>query len=189
MSLPILHARITNGKIGVDWSIGQYSIRTRPADLEIKTTPAKMSAPTRAVRMDIDFSKSHKAIYGGNPLRLYIDMQAQMPRITQTSIANIVRKWERIGDPLHGSEVLPKVAMEEMRKGPPKLEIFGPPSHFNFDIQWDIPQPDVEVQPGRVEVEVRTRKPEIEYHRGAIDVYLKQRPHISFEVTGLDIRV
>lgn len=189
MSLPILSARVTNGMIGVDWSIGQYLIRTRPADLEIETTPAKISAPTHFARMDIDFSKSHKAIYGGNPIRLYIDMQAQIPRMMQESIANIVRKWEQIGDPINGPRAIPEVAIEEVQKGPPVLDVFGPASHFNFDIQWEIPQPDVQVELGRVEIEARTYKPEIEYHRGAIDVYLKQRPQLSFEVIGLDIRV
>jgi hypothetical protein len=189
VSLPIVSARITNGKIGIDWSIGRYAIRTRPAELDVTTVPTKISAPTRTARMDIDFSASHKAIYGGKPIQLFIDLQSQMPGIAQQSVRNIVRKWERIGNAADGDNPIPDVALEEMRKGAPDLQVYGPASHFNFDILWDIPQPDAQVEVGRRDIEARTYRPEIEYYRGAIDVYLKQRPQLSFEVIGLDIRV
>ena len=189
MSLPYIQARITNGLIGMNWSLGEYSIRSRSAELATRTTPTRINATMSPVRMDIELSKTHKALTGGNPLQLFRDLQGRMAGHAQQTIGRIVQKWDQIGNPLGGANAIPKLAKQGMLEGGPDLQVFGPASHMNLDIRWDIPKSDVQVEPGSVDVQVRTHKPEIEYHRGAVEVYLKQRPSVSFDAVGLDVRV
>ncbi len=189
MKLPIVQARITNGLIGVNWSLGRYDIRTRPADQAIQSTPATISAPMRYASMSIDMSRTYEALNGGNPLSLYRKLQSQMPDIAQQNIREVVRKWDQVGNIADGKNAIPGLAKQAMLKGGPDLQVFGPATPRNIDIHWDIPELDVQVQLGGVDVQVQTHRPEISYYRGSFDVYMKQKPSVDFSVQYLDVRV
>jgi hypothetical protein len=189
MNLPIVQARITNGLIGVNWSLGRYDIRTRSADLAIQSTPATISAPIRYASMSIDMSRTHEALNGGNPLSLFRKLQSQMAGYAQQNIREVVQKWDQIGNIADGKNAIPGLAKQGMLKGGPDLQVFGPATPRNIDIHWNIPEPDVQVQQGGVDVQVQTHRPDISYSRGSVDVYMKQKPSVDFSVQHLDVRV
>jgi hypothetical protein len=189
MNLPIVQARITNGLIGVNWSLGQYNIRTKPADLSIRSTPATVSAPMRYASMSIDMTRTHEALTGGNPLTLFRKLQSQMSGHAAQNIQKVVHKWDQIGNIADGKNAIPGLAKQGMLESGPDLQLFGPATPRNIDIHWDIPEPDIHVRQGGVDVQVQANKPKISYYRGTVDVYMKQKPSVDFSVQHLDVRV
>jgi hypothetical protein len=75
-----------------------------------------------------------------------------------------------------------------MFEGGPELEIFGPASCDNVDISFIPEKPDIQVELGKRDVRVETHKPEIEYQRNDVRIYMEQYPQVSFRVAHLDIR-
>jgi len=189
MSLPIVSSNIVSGRIGVDWSIGRYDIKTRPAELSVSTIPTTISAPTRFATMEIDMSKAKEALYGGEPLALFKKLQGQMSGHAVQAIQSAVRKWNQIGNVADGSNPIPELAMRDSLKGGPDLQVFGKAAPNNIDISFNIPKPDPQIDVGSRDIKAQTYKPEIQYTRGSIDVYLTQRPNIDFQVRNLDVRV
>jgi len=189
MKLPIVQANITNGLIGVNWSLGRYDIRTRAADISVKATQAVVHSPLRSATMSVDMTKTHEALTGGNPLSLFRKLQSQMPGYAEHNIREVVQKWDQIGNVADGKNAIPGLAKRGMLKGGPDLQVFGPASPRNIDIHWNIPEADIQVQLGGVDVQVQTHKPEITYYREAVDVYMKQKPSVDFSVQHLDVRV
>jgi len=189
MNLPIVQAHITNGLIGVNWSLGRYDIRTKSADLSIRSTPATVSSPLRSATMSIDMTRTHEALTGGNPLKLYRKLQSQMTGYAAQNIRDVVQKWNQIGNIADGKNAIPGLAKQGMLKGGPDLQVFGPATPRNIDIHWDIPKADVQVQRGGVDVQVQTHSPDITYYREAVNVYMKQKPSVDFSVKHLNIQV
>lgn len=189
MNLPIVQANITNGLIGINWSLGRYDIRTKPADLSVQSTPASISAPMQHASMSIDMTRTHEALNGGNPLKLFRKLQSQMSGYATQNIREVVQKWDQIGNIVDGKNAIPGLAKQGMLKGGPDLQVFGPASPRNIDIHWDIPKVDVQVRRGGVDVQVQTHKPEITYYREAVEIYMKQKPSVDFSVKHLDVRV
>ncbi|HFL3758363.1 TPA: DUF6470 family protein, partial [Clostridioides difficile] len=61
-----------------------------------------------------------------------------------------------------------------------------PASFDNVDIHINTQSPDIHFEPAVSEMNVIVNKPEIEYHRGKLDVYVKQYASIKYTPPAID---
>ncbi|WP_219834400.1 DUF6470 family protein [Paenibacillus sp. R14(2021)] len=189
MKLPYIQAESQRAQIGIESQTGSYNIQSRPADVEVQTTPTKISAPTPMPELNLNQDRMWEAFNGGKPEAFRQRIYSQMPEIALQGIAHIVEKGNRMGDLRNKQNPIPDIALEDMIAGGPKLEVFGPASFHNVDIEFTINKPDVQIDVGKVDIQVQTHKPEINYQRGGVKIYMQQYPSISFHVAELDLRV
>jgi|GEM_PF-5722886 len=189
MRLTLLSSQITAGRIGIDYGLGHYEIKSKPADLEISTTPSQMNSTLRFPVMSIDMSSANDALYGGKIGDLLKRINSQLPNQVQERISGMVDKWEAIGDIRDPGNPIPRLAKKAMSESPPKPDIYGPPSSDNIDISFDLTEPNVQIVPGEADVRAKMNKPDISYYRGQLNIYLQTKPTIDFDVTRMDIRI
>lgn len=164
-------------------------MKTRRPELQIESTPARISAPTPVVELHIDQSRMWEAFNGGKPEVFWNRIYSQMPEISLQGLAKIVEKGNRMGDLRIRNNPIPDMALEQILQDGPVLHVFGPATPDNVDIQFTIPKLDVKVTPGHVEINAKVYQPEIEYRRSSVRISMEQYPSVQFHVTNLDLRV
>ncbi|QHT63449.1 hypothetical protein GXP70_28185 [Paenibacillus lycopersici] len=187
MKLPIIKAESQRGLIGIESQRGQFHIHSERADLQIETTPTRISAPTPVPELNINQDRMWAAFNGGKPVEFMKRIYSQMPGIALQGIAHIVEKGNRMGDLRIKENPIPDLAFEELSAKLPQIEVFGPASYDNVDIEFTIPKPDTQIDVGRVDIQVQTHKPDIQYERGNVRIYMQQYPKVTFTPPSIDI--
>ncbi|XEC95375.1 DUF6470 family protein [Paenibacillus tarimensis] len=190
MTLPIVRAEYQLGRIGIESQKGSFEILSHQPVLEAQTMRANISAPMLIrPQLQVDQSRMWEALNGGSPVTFWNHIYSQMPEIALQGIAHIVEKGNRMGDLRIRENPIPDIALEDMTKGAPEIRIYGPASADNIDIEFIEDRPDVRIEPGTVEIQAKIRKPDIQYHRGNVRIYMEQYPEVRYHITGLDVRV
>lgn len=176
-SLQIVQIRQTPARIGIDADPGQYSIRQPKAELQMNTQPAELEIHQYQPELSIDQSRAFEAYYGGFSMneRIYSGIQQQFLQ----GIAERVQKGDRMASiqssgntvsEIFGTDWLPR----------PFPEIRGPASMGNVDIHFETRAPELSFRKAESKLNVVVNRPEIEYMRGKLDVYVKQYASIQF---------
>ncbi len=187
--MPMIQIHQVNGQIGINSQSGQFHIHTKNADIRTELRPPTIEVYSPPPKMHIDLSKAVNALSGGKLLDFSRRIYSQMPGIAQQNIAKVVQTGDRMAAIHLGGNRIADLARESLADRGPHLQVFGPASIDNVDITFQLHDPQVNVQPGYVEVDVSINKPEIRFQRGNIDVYMKQEPAISFAMPEIDMRI
>ncbi|OAB47708.1 DUF6470 family protein [Paenibacillus antarcticus] len=176
-SLQIVQIRQTPALMGIDIDPGNYSIRQPQAELQMKTQPAVLEIHKYQPELSIDQSRAFEAYHGGFSMnkRIYSGIQQQFLQ----GIAERVQKGDRMASiqssgntvsEIFGTDWLPR----------PFPEIRGPASMDNVDIHFEIRSPELSFRPAESELNVVVNRPEIEFIRGQLNIYVKQYSSIQF---------
>ncbi|QHW32593.1 hypothetical protein GZH47_18415 [Paenibacillus rhizovicinus] len=189
MRLPMMQIESQRGLIGIETQRAQYHIQSQQADLQIETKPTQLNIHTSRAEMHINQDRTWAALTGGNPLEFMHRIYSQMPNIALQGIANIVEKWNRIGDLRTKQNPIPEIAFEAMNPGRQKIQYFGPASCDNVDISFTVNKPSVQVEEGKVDVRVQMHKPDVQYERGDVRIYMRQNPELTITPPRIDMVV
>ncbi len=180
--------------------MGYLSITTTPALIGIKTTSAKqeIQQPKAEVKLNIQHPKveidseqvqvriDQYQCFAESGLKNYLDLTKDNAAFAQQkfseAVARIVRQGDEMVENLHkGRDMIPIHAMENaiaknsrqfnmvtMPKSCPKIDFVGGTV-------------DINVVEGKVDIQVKTNKPIIDYNRGNVDIYLRQKNSIDIE--------
>jgi len=185
---PILQIRQTPGLIGIDADRGQYSIQQPRADMEISTQPAQLEFQHFQPELKVDQSKAIAA-YNGGPLpemnaRIYSGMQ-------QIFLQNMAKKVER-GDNLAAIHIpgntISNIVGTDIASIP-YPEFRGPASVDNVDVHFEVRPMESSYQPAVTDLSVQANRPEVEYTRGKLDIYMQQHPSVQFTPPELDVKM
>jgi len=135
----------------------------------------------------IDQSLTNDALTGGKPEAFWNRIYSQYKQIAQQNIEQIVEKGNQMGDIAHGGNPLPEQALSEFLEGAPDIQIFGFASPVNVSFQYTPNDVNLQVQQGGVDIDVQAHKPEIEFHRGGVNVYMQQYPKVTITPPAIDI--
>lgn len=182
----ILQIHQTPARLYMDADPGQYSIRQPKAEVHITTTPGVLEVESTPIKMEVDSSKAFAAYHGGNSLemnqRIYsgfqqMYLQALAKRVEQGNQAAAIHKPGNTIAEIYGTDWKP-IPFPETR---------GEASMDNVDIRITTAPPDVRVSRAQVDVQAEAHKPEIEYTRGKLEVYMKQYPSVRYIPPDLDL--
>ena len=185
-TLPVVQIRTTPSILNMDADPGQYSIRQPKAEVQLNTRPAKLTVESHPITLHVDQSKAFSAYNGGN----MIDMNARIySGIQQQFLQNMAERVQQ-GNQLaaiheSGNTIANIVGMDW--KPQPFPETRTPASFDNVDTRVDTRPPDINFQPAVSEMNVIVNKPEIEYQRGKLDIYVKQYASVQYTPPDIDI--
>jgi len=173
--------------IGIERTEGQYEIKQHQWPMTLNATDAQLEIHMEEAVLRIDQHQCFAEAGLKSAIELGKMLAAKGRTVALKAISRIAREGKEMAD-FHKGVVLP--AQAKGRFNFRKQE-------FTFDM---IPKsrPEITVTPGEVTgqfqqggVDIRTGKitPEVNYHRGQIDVYLRQKNSIQIDFVGKNIDV
>lgn len=164
---------------------GQMEIRQPKGEQSIHTTMPKVKIESETPRVIID----QYQCFAESGLKNYLDLTKEAARLgyqkVLEGITRIVEDGNRMAQIENGMppaipELAEKNAWEELDynidtipKSRPKIDVEG-----SLNIDWEL---------GRVNIDYKINKPIINFQRGKVEIYLKQKP--SIEIKYVDERV
>lgn len=184
----ILQIRQTPAVISIDADPGTYSITQPKAEVNISTTPGKLSVESSDSKLSIDQKAAHAAYNGGTVLemnkRIYsgiqqLYLQAIARRVEQgTRMAEFFKPGNTIAE-VYGSDTEPNSFPEPC----------GPASYDNVDIRYEAGTLQINYRPAEVDIQINRHKPEIEYTKGKLDIYMQQYASVEFTPPEINMQI
>ncbi|GGD92237.1 DUF6470 family protein [Paenibacillus nasutitermitis] len=186
MTIPMLQIRQTPGVLYVDADPGQFSIRQPKAELHIQTEPGQLEIHQYKPELEVDQSRAFAAYNGGNFLEMNQRIYSGIQQIFLQGLARRVEEGNRAAAIHKPGNTIAEIYGQDWQPVP-FPEIRGEASMDNVETRFRITPPDIRVGRTEVDVQTVTHRPEIEYTRGKLDIYMKQYPSVQYIPPELDI--
>lgn len=175
-----LRITTTDAKIGIQSTRGYYTMSSPKGEQTITTTKPKMTISGEPKKVIIDSYECWAERGFKNNIDLLSESASLGRQATLNSIARIVADGNRMADIRKRTpNPIPEIAAKNSRppmhefnytvipKSKPKITVVGGQS-----IDWQL---------GTTNIDYSPRKPEINYTRGKVEVYMKQHHDINIE--------
>lgn len=178
------------GRIGIDADLGWYEIHQRSATQEITTDPSKLEIHTTPAELIIDNSKWRDALGNGPFLEVMNRIYSQCRSIALQGIAKIVEDGNRMAQIHTGENVIASLARESTND----IDFFeymymGEASLDNIDIQYNPAKVNLHFTPAHVNHRIEINRPDIQYHRGKLEIYMLQYPKVEITPPQMDLKI
>ncbi|WP_434749189.1 DUF6470 family protein [Paenibacillus amylolyticus] len=185
-SIPMLQIHTTPTVIHMDADMGKYSIRQPKAEMELRTTPGKLTVQSHPIDLNVDQSKAFSAYHGGNMFDMNARIYSGIQQIFLQNMAERVQQGNELAA-IHkpGNTIANIVGTNWQAR--PFPETRTPASSGNVDIRVSTRAPDIRFEAGKSEMNVTVNKPEIEYQRGKLDIYVQQYGSVQYTPPSIDI--
>lgn len=187
-TLPAIQIRQQYARIGMDSVPARLSIRQPQAELSLTTAPAAISIHSEPGTLRIDQSRAWDALGMRNALASMDRIHAEARNVAWDHVARIVQQGDRLADLTSPGNTIAEIGKEEALKFR-EFNYLTEPSTNNVEVAYTPSPPVVDVREGRVETEVQVHKPEIDYIRGKLDIYVAQQAALTVIPPQLDIKV
>ncbi|NEW08852.1 hypothetical protein GK047_22915 [Paenibacillus sp. SYP-B3998] len=189
LSFPQIQISQQYGKIGIDADLGRQEIQQPRATQELITTPSVMEIDSNPGHLFIDNSKWHDALGHGPFLEVMNRIYSQSRSIALQGIAKIVEDGNRLAAIHTGENVVAALAKESTEDIDfSEYMYMGDASVDNIDIRYEAGELTIQFQPARVEHNVTINRPQIDYHRGKLDIYMLQYPKVEIIPPQIDMK-
>jgi hypothetical protein len=183
---PILQIRQTSALIGMESTSGSLTISQPKADMTMFTTPGEWSIHQSTPELTIDQSRARAAYTGGSYSEMSQRIYSGIEQLWLQGIAKRMEQGERMANFHKPGNTIADIFGEDWH--PVSYpEIRGPASIDNVDIHFEVVPLEMEYHEGNVDIQVDTHKPEVTYTPANLEIYLRQRPSISFIPPEIDI--
>ncbi|MBT2282020.1 hypothetical protein J7E78_00400 [Paenibacillus polymyxa] len=185
-TLPVVQIRTTPSILNMETNPGQYSIRQPKAEVQLNTKPAKLTVESHPITLHVDQSKAFSAYNGGNMIDLNARIYSGIEQQFLQNMAERVQQGNQLAAIHKPSNTIANIiGMDWQPK--PFPETRTPASFDNVDIQIDTRPPDISYESAVSEMNVVVNKPEIEYQRGKLDIYVKQYASVQYTPPAIDV--
>jgi len=173
-------------RIGIDADPGRFEIRQPPATLEMRTTNPKVLIEQPKGDLYIDQSKAWDALGLGGSLRVMDTIYSSARDIAMQGIAKIVDRGNRLAAIHQGGNPIADIGLEASYRFR-EYDFAGEASYDNVDIHYVAQKPIIDVVEGKVEISAHPNRPEVNYQRGKLDIYLQQRESLTIAPPQIDL--
>ncbi|WP_410512609.1 DUF6470 family protein [Paenibacillus sp. BR2-3] len=185
---PIVQIRQMPALIGLDTTSGSLSIIQPKADMQITTTQGEWSIYQSAPEMTIDQSQARAAYTGGPYSEMSQRIYSGIEQLWLQGIAKRMEQGERMANFFKPGNSIAEVYGEDWQ--PISYpETRAPASIDNVHIDVRVVPVQMEYRKGEVNIQVEAHKPEISFTQASVDIYLRQRPSLTFIPPGIDIQL
>ncbi|MFC5528963.1 DUF6470 family protein [Cohnella yongneupensis] len=185
--VPFISVQSQKGKIGIHSERGQYEIRRPQPVLNISSRKPEIIAHNRPGQLNIDNSRTWEALDGGNMEVFWSRIYSQYKQIAQQNISEIVAQGNQLGDLRIKGNPIPDMALDEFIEGAPDLQVYGEASVDNTQFNYIPNDPDIQFVPGELNVQAQIQRPDINFHRGSVNIYMEQYPKVTITPPVIDI--
>ena len=186
--MPLVQMRQTNGIVGIETSKGSLKIVQPKADMQITVTPGQLEIHQSPAEITIDQSQARAAYTGGIYHEMNRRIYSGIEQLWLQGIAKRMEQGERIANFHKPGNSIAEVYGEDWQ--PVSYpEIRGPASVDNVRIDVKAVPPQIEYRRAEVDIQVDAHNPEINYTPSSVNIYLLQKPSISFIPPEIDIQM
>lgn len=187
-TLPVVQIHTTPTLLHIDADIGQYSIRQPKAEVQLHTKPSKLTVQSHAIELNVDQSKAFSAYHGGNMIDMNARIYSGIQQLFMQNMAERVQQGNELAAIHKPGNTIANIIGTNW-KSKPFPETRTPASMDNVDIRIETRAPSVRFEAAVSEMNVTVNKPEIEYQRGKLDIYVKQYASIQFTPPAIDLEL
>ncbi|WKL04036.1 DUF6470 family protein [Paenibacillus amylolyticus] len=187
-TLPILQIHTTPSVLHIDADLGQQSIRQPKADVQMKTRPSTLTVESHPIRFEVDQSRAISAYTGGNMIDMNARIYSGIEKLFLENMAERVQQGNELAAIHKPGNTISNIIGTNW-KSKPFPETRTPASMDNVDIRIETRAPSVRFEAAVSEINVTVNKPEIEYQRGKLDIYVKQYASIQFTPPAIDLEL
>ncbi|WP_166243629.1 DUF6470 family protein [Paenibacillus turpanensis] len=177
--VPQLSIQSQRGLIDIRTTRGHYEIERPKPDVQVESSPTVVTANNRPGQLRIDQSLTENALTGGKPEAFWQRLYSQYKEVAQQNLIQIVEKGNRVGDLRVQGNPQAEMALDEFIEGPPDLQVYGPASPANISFEYTPNDLNMQVEVGKRDVNIQVHRPQITYHRGSVETYMKQYPSVT----------
>ncbi|QTH42294.1 hypothetical protein J4772_33265 [Cohnella sp. LGH] len=173
--------------IGIESQRGQYEISRPQPELKIHSERATITANNKPGMLSVDQNLTNDALTGGKPQAFWERIYSQYKQVAAQNIQQIVENGNRMGA-LHikGSPIA-DIALGAFIEGAPDLQVFGHASPTNIAFQYTPNDVNIQVERGKLTVDAQIHRPDIQFHRGSVRIYMQQYPKVTITPPEIDI--
>ncbi|MCF6093416.1 DUF6470 family protein [Microaerobacter geothermalis] len=191
MQLPRIQIEQTYAQIGIKTTPSTQEIRQPQADLNLRQIPAKLEIERIPSRLNIDQSQAWAEVNLKDPIQLTRDESERAKQLALEGIARIVEEGNQLAAIENQGDSIAEIALQNTITGPVDYNVGFIPSYGSVRIDYQPAQLNFNWTINGVEMNPVIKQPEISYQPGKVEVYVKQKNSISFQVVGLykDLRI
>ena len=179
MRVPQIQITQTHAKIGLEISEPKVEINQENAQMEIKQTPAILNIEKSESQLYIDPTRAWEALAKWSSLKLGEVITQRRQQMALEAIAEIVSKGDRLAAIHQSGNPIAQMAEESVYKME-EMYITGQPSYDNVDIFFEPGKLQIDWMRGGVDINVTPIAPQLQFTRGQVEVYLRQKNSIQF---------
>ncbi|MDF2721740.1 MAG: hypothetical protein K0Q59_1415 [Paenibacillus sp.] len=187
MELPKIRYRLHHAQLHIDADLGKYDIKQPRPTFELKRVDPKLDIRQPAGDLQVDSSKARDALAMGGNLEMMHRIYSAARNVAMDGIANIVEEGNKLAAIHLGGNPIADNAQAGLN-GFPEMAYAGEASYDNVDITFTPRKPEINVELGRIELNAKANKPEVEYMRGKMEMYMKQYPSVEM-LPVIDLKV
>jgi hypothetical protein len=177
--MPQIYVETQRGMISAESRQGRFEVERRQPDVRVETKRAVITARNRPSELKIDNTLTHNALTGGKMEHFWLNLYAQYKAVALKNLEKIVKDGNLLGDLRIRHNPIPDIALDDFIEGPPDLQVYGEARPDNTKIEYTPNDPDIQVDPGGVEIDAQIHRPDIRYHRGYVRIYMMQYPKVT----------
>ncbi|RAP73935.1 DUF6470 family protein [Paenibacillus montanisoli] len=185
MELPRLSIHQTYAKIGIQTQAASLDIQSPPGELSIQQPQAKMEIESSRGELEIDSSEAWAALGMGSNLEWLNSIYSQCKSIALQAIAKIVEDGNRMAQITNPNNAFAELARDAFQRKNP-IQYVGEASVDHVRLHYRAHAPIINIEPQLPLIEYTAHKPEIQYHPGSVEVYLKQKNSVEIRVSEYD---
>ncbi|WP_058300362.1 DUF6470 family protein [Gorillibacterium timonense] len=186
-AIPTIQIRQQYARIGIDAEPGFMKISQPQATVEITQAPAVVSIHSEPGRLQIDQSRAWDALGAKNILSTLDRIHSEARNVGWDHVVQIVQQGDRLADLTNPGNTVAEIGKEEALRFR-EFNYLTEASSGNVAMEYTPSPPVIDVQAGGVDIRVDTHKPEMEYIRGKLDIYVAQQAMLTITPPQIDIQ-
>ncbi|WEK56407.1 MAG: DUF6470 family protein [Candidatus Cohnella colombiensis] len=167
------------GLIGVQTERGHFEVKTSLPVYNVQQSPSYYSAHNAPGTLQIDQSLTDNALTGGKPEAFWQRIYSQYRQIALQNLEQIVVEGNQLGDLRNRGNVIAQQALNGFVEGAPDIQVFGEATPRNIHMSYTPNDLNMEFIKGQRDVKVQVSKPDINYVRGSVNIYMQQYPQLT----------
>jgi len=180
----MLQITSTPALIGIQTSNVKQSIQQPRPDVMLNIEHPRIEIDSELPKVKIDQYQS----FAEAGLKNFLDLTRESAQIGQQAVMMGIERRARQGDELaniqYGFDAIPNQAVENAYELFLKEFNIGTVPKSRPDISLIEGQVNIKVHKGKVNMDVKINKPIIDYTKGKVDIYLRQRNSIDIQYIG-----
>ncbi len=185
--VPFISVQSQRGKIGIHSERGQFEIRRPQPVLNVSSSKPEIIAHNAPGQLKVDNTLTWEALDGGNMESFWNRIYSQYKLVAQQNMTQIVERGNQMGDLRIKGDPIPSMALDEFIEGAPDLQVYGEASVDNTQFDYIPNDVNLQIVPGELNIQASIQRPEINFHRGSVNIYMEQYPKVTITPPMIDI--
>ncbi|TDF93508.1 DUF6470 family protein [Paenibacillus piri] len=185
--IPQLQIRQQPALLGIDADLGTQDIQQPRATFEMTTERPKQDIRQPRGELVIDQTRAWDALGIGPSLEVFSRIYSQGREIALRGIARRVEEGNRMAQIQIDANPFAEIA-KNVDRNFSEYDYAGEASFDNVDISYTAHKAEINTIDGKVNLNTHPNRVEYEYHRGKLDIYMRQYQSIEITAPEIDYR-